>query len=814
MPPMICVHGHFYQPARENPWLGTIEPQPSAFPWHDWNHRIADECYAPNAAARILGADGAVRTIMSNYARMSFNFGPTLLSWMERERPRLYDAVLEADRMAAARFSGHGGAFAQVFNHMIMPLATRRDKYTQILWGMEDFRHRFGRDPEGMWLAEAAVDLETLDIMAENGILFTLLAPRQAAFFRSPSSPEWISAAGERIDHTRPYRCVLPSGRSMTVFFYDNGLSHGVAFGELLSDGKRMVEALLSAARGAAPGGLVSLSVDGETFGHHHKYGDMALAYCLEAIEKRKDVRLTVYGEYLEKNPPVDEVRLVENSSWSCAHGVERWRSDCGCAPQDHPVWNQRWRAPLRRAYDSLRDRLDPLFARAMGEFFPDPWGTRDRYVRVLLRGGAREFLASEAKRPMTREEEVRALSLLEMERNLMVMYTSCGWFFDDLARIETIQTMAYAGRAVELAEGLFPGEDILEPFLALLREARSNREEAGDGAQIFRASVPPMRADLGRCAANYAAAVLFTREGEPLCCAPSSRSWRVLCSSLERGGEGSSRYVLGRVAVQSLSTLREEEFFVAAVYRRGGDFLCQVMPPLPEGREEEWRAEAKAALCEARPDDLGGRGCTFGDLFREVQRRILEGLLEEGAREAIPSLEKGVRDYTGLHGLQRPPRDGHPDRFRTMAAVVLTEEILLALEEDAFDASAVDRLAEDALRWNVPLDGDRIRGRATRLAESLFARLEGRPGDEKLLRQALDLLTVRKKRGWAMDLWRCQNTLARILEGARRRGEPLPQGYGAAASLLSLSPSVYLPDWSCGRGEGERLSPSGTERV
>lgn len=472
----VCIHGHFYQPPRENPWTGLVDPQMSAAPFHDWNERVTAECYEPNTAARVLDGSGKVRRTIDNYSMISFNFGPTLLSWMERERPDVYASILRADAESSGCFSGHGGAIAQGYNHIIMPLANSRDKKTQVIWGIRDFRSRFGRCPEGMWIPETAVDIETLEIMAAEGIGFTILAPHQALRVREPGGG-WIDVSGGAIDTTVPYWCMLPSGGRIAIFFYDGRIAHDIAFGDLLDDGARFAKRMIDAT--AVKRNRESLShaaVDGETFGHHHRFGDMALAYCLETIEKDPDAQLTVYGEFLEKSPPEREVVVAGKTSWSCSHGVERWRSDCGCRAGEHPEWNQKWRGPLRKAFDDLREVLDPLFEKEGAKFFVDPWKARDNYIDVLLKG-------------RTPDMEERALELLEMQRYAMLMYTSCGWFFDDISRIETIQVLRYSAHAVELAENI-SGLQIEAPFLKALEKVPGNTPETPDAREFFKSVI------------------------------------------------------------------------------------------------------------------------------------------------------------------------------------------------------------------------------------------------------------------------------------------------------------------------------------
>ncbi len=432
----ICIHGHFYQPPRENPWLEAVEIQDSAHPYHDWNERVTAECYAPNSAARIVDGDGRVMDIVSIYARISFNFGSTLLSWMESFAPEVYQAILLADRQSIEWRSGHGNAIAQAYNHMIMPLASERDKRSQVIWGIRDFESRFGRFPEGMWLAETAVDLETLEILAEEGIIFTILAPHQADKVRKLGGTKWRNVRGANIDPSMAYLCRLPSGRKINIFFYDGTISQAVAFEKLLNRGEDFAHRLLSGfSEFRQWPQLFHIATDGETYGHHHKYGDMALAYALNYLEENGLARITNYGEYLEKHPPFQEVRILENSSWSCCHGIERWRSDCGCNSGGNPGWNQAWRAPLRSALDELRDRLAEGYALKAGEYLRDPWFARDDYISVVLDRSEENidtFVQRHALRELTRDELSEVLGLLEIQRQSMLMYTSCGWFFDD----------------------------------------------------------------------------------------------------------------------------------------------------------------------------------------------------------------------------------------------------------------------------------------------------------------------------------------------------------------------------------------------
>jgi len=447
----IVIHGHFYQPPREDPWLNQVAAEPSAAPYHDWNERIERESYRAVVAARVYAPDGRIAHIVNTLASISFNFGATLLEWLERETPGTYAAVLEADRASRARHAGHGNAIAMPYHHVIMPLASRRDKITEVRWGIADFRRRFGRGPEGMWLPETAVDPETLDVLAAEGIAFTILAPHQVE--QAPAD----GSAGR-------YR--TSGGRSIALFVYDGAISHDVAFGSLLKDASAWAERLLAPGKRGHERRLVAVATDGETYGHHHKFGEVALAWVLRELERRRDARVENFAAFLARHRPEQEVKLVAPTSWSCVHGVERWRADCGCRMAPERSTQQRWRAPLREALDWLAGELHARFEQEGGALFADPWAARDAYGTDRTADG-------------------RARELLEMERNALRMFTSCGWFFDDIAGIETIQILRYAARAIELAGADAPRLEA--GVLERLARAQSNERAEGTGRDVYR---------------------------------------------------------------------------------------------------------------------------------------------------------------------------------------------------------------------------------------------------------------------------------------------------------------------------------------
>jgi alpha-amylase/alpha-mannosidase (GH57 family) len=492
----LIIHGHFYQPPRENPWTGVIEAQPGAAPYHDWNERIHAECYGPNARAQITGTVEPTERIVNNYANLSFNFGPTLLSWLQLTHPQTYQKILDADRMSIEKRSGHGNAIAQAYGHAILPLCNERDRETQVLWGLADFRYRFGREPESLWLPETACNEQTLAVLIEAGLRFVILAPHQAGSFRLPGG-DWQDVAPGSIDTSRPYRFNHPdgSGRSIAIFFYDGSLARAIAFERALTSSKSLVDLLVRAANGAS---LVSVATDGETYGHHFKFGDLCIAHALELEAPAAGLRLTNYGEYLDEHPATAEVKLAPGeggagTSWSCIHGLGRWERDCSCHTGGEASWNQKWRGPLRTALNFLRDAAARDFEALGSDVFIDPWQARNESIDLILQPqrSREEFVAKRAKRPLNDREHWRALMLLEMQRNSLLMFTSCGWFFSELSGIETIQVLRYAARLIDLSQQLgapLPGKD----FLGLLARAQSNRPELGSGADIYRSFAEP----------------------------------------------------------------------------------------------------------------------------------------------------------------------------------------------------------------------------------------------------------------------------------------------------------------------------------
>ncbi len=662
----ICIHGHFYQPPRENAWLGEIERQPSAAPFHDWNERISSECYYANTCSRILNEDDKIIAIANNYAKMSFNFGATLLQWFEREQPHVHAAIVEADRLSLENFNGHGSAMAQVYNHLIMPLASRRDQQTQVRWGIKDFRYRFGRNPEGMWLAETAADTASLETLAAEGIKFTVLAPRQCKHIR----PLGVEAWSSHLDTRRAYRCYLPSGKSITVFFYDGERSQDIAFRGMLNDGKRFAHRLLDGLDAKPSSGqLVHVATDGESYGHHHRHGDMALAYCLHYLEHSKRAQLTNYSQFLKLHPPTHEAEIHENSSWSCVHGVERWRSNCGCNTGEYS--DQSWRKPLRQALNSLRDALEKLYEKAMKGFTSDVWALRDAYIEVVLRKKPLEdFLEIQIKRSLTEAEQLQVIYLLEIQHHAMLMFTSCAWFFDDVSRIETTQVLQYARRAVQLAQRIEPDNALETRFLQKLELAASNVPSQENGAKVYRQSAIPAQFDLMKVGMHFAAAKLLEESEETL----HFPNYTCDFLQLSRTRIAGQFLLSGELSVRSKITHSRAQFNFLLVYLGDQHLFGQAYFQPSDLTEVTSAFEAGnlaqvMRLTQKIPDS---RAFSFFDLRPDAQRQFLQIIVARQSQNAYEIYDRiNFQTYNLLNLLKNTEQEIPPVLKQNMGWVL-----------------------------------------------------------------------------------------------------------------------------------------------
>ncbi|MDG2992223.1 DUF3536 domain-containing protein [Candidatus Synechococcus calcipolaris G9] len=702
----ITIHGHFYQPPRENPYLDAIEHQPSASPFHDWNERIYHECYRPNAFARILNDQGQLIKIVNNFEHLSFNIGPTLFSWLERYDLEVYQRIIDADRQSCIRFNGHGNAIAQAYNHIILPLANYQDKVTQIRWGKEDFRSRFGREPEGMWLAEAAIDRETVQVLIQEGIKFVILAPSQAQRCRPFGASEWQEVSGSQIDPTRPYRCFLPEGNPNTdfidIFFYDGPISRDIGFNDLLTSSEFLAGRLGQAVRGDhRTAQLVSVATDGETFGHHKHGGERALAYAFTVEFPKRGWTVTNYAHYLSLSPPTWEVELKPVTAWSCAHGVDRWRDDCGCG--DGGGWHQKWRRPLRESLDWLRDELIDVYETLAIDLFLCPWAARNEYINIIRdrsEANLNQFFQHHQRHPLSASERIDALRLLEMQRYALLMYTSCGWFFDEISRPEGVQILRYAARAMELA-GDVAGVQLEAALVRRLSEAPSNVECFAHGGEIYDQLVKPAQISLHQVAAHYAMNSLFTSY---------PRRHHLYCYHIDQGDYhlqriGNLTLAIGQINLESSITCEHQSLIFAVLHLGGWDFHCgiqsfqgrrdytQIKHKLLDSIDQGSAARAVTALTQV----FGPEAYGLNDLFAEDRHRLMQLLTRETLTRLDQLYSQVYRDNYGI--LMGFHRDGLPvpQELQVAAAVALTHRAvnhLRGLEQDLSDANNLSQIS------------------------------------------------------------------------------------------------------------------------
>ena len=713
----LTVHGHFYQPPRENPWLEAIEQQDSALPFHDWNERINNECYNPNSVSKIVNSKNQILNVVNNYEYISYNFGPTLLSWMEEFAPLAYERVIKADINSRRAHNGHGNAIAQVYNHMIMPLANERDKQTQVKWGIKDFEYRFGRKPEGIWLAETACDDDTLRVLVENDIKFTILSPYQAQKIRKEGEKTWQDVSWGNIDPARSYRYYIKSapGKYIDLFFYDGAISRSVAFDELLTDGNKFVNRLkdgISEFRNYPQ--LVNIATDGESYGHHTKFGDMALAYAMKLRVKDAGFIVTNYAEYLEKYKSDWEVEIKPVSSWSCSHGVGRWSDDCGCSTGGHPGWNQKWRKPLRQALDYLRDEMTTLYHKQGKKFFKNPQETRDNYISVIMDRSdisVKNFQDEYFLDDLSDELKVKAMELLEIQRQAMLMYTSCGWFFSEISGIETVQIMKYAARVMQLAKS-FMKKDLETPFLEILNEAKSNIPEFGTGKDVYEKFVKPSIVTSKQIVSLWAISSLYTdiEDEENVYC------YKINKHSYKSVTKGNSKLVIGHIEVESKVTLEKSNMIFALLQFSGGDFHCAIKEYSDDFetiQKELVRTYLVSPLTEIiRTIDnyFGKEYFTLKDIFIEERRKILQTMLKGKLQIFANTYESMYDEGKGsIYQMQTLGLD-IPKEFKISAQYVLTKQFNeLFIESRGFlDADIIQQASDlnfEAKRIGIEID-------------------------------------------------------------------------------------------------------------
>ena len=813
----VCIHGHFYQPPRENPWLEEIEREDSAAPCHDWNERISSECYRPNTAARLVDHANRILSLHNNYETLSFNFGPTLLRWLELHDPWVYKAVLKADRVSGERLDGHGNAMAQIYNHIIMPLANRRDKITQVVWGIRDFEHRFGRSPEGMWLSETAVDGESLEIMAERGIRFTVLSPFQAARWRFlEGDGEWHDAREGSIPTGRAYRYTCPSGKEIHLFFFDASLSRGIAFEHLLQHSSRLLDRIRAdgepAGRLEGESWLIHAATDGESYGHHFKFGDMALAAAFKELSESPDTVIYNYGSFLASFPVIAEVEILENTSWSCAHGVGRWERDCGCHIGGGAGWNQQWRGPLREALNGLRDALAVLYERRMGRLCREPWRARDEYIDLLLdRDRFRDdFLLRHARKDFGASEAQRFFQLLEMQRCAMFMFTSCGWFFDDISGLESQIILRWAARAVQIAAHM--GETGLErSLLAVLENASSNVPSFGSGAEVYVKAVKPEIVEKDRVTASYAIQALARGFRQQT----GIHRYVVFPQHEEDLGANPVPCLFGHVRVRDTRTEEEESFLYAVLHFEALDFRCSVKPSRSDGeREKILKALQRAAESQSTMKLMRTLDEFFGSAFFSLQdafRDLRSSIALEISRESLAMYTVFQRNLYEIHGPLMASLGQYgiaiPGDLRGAVRRVLSEDVNLLVEravghedghgfrEGPWDATdfffrahltRLKSLLDKARSLSVPLN----LGRATELLGKAMVETLARLRTEFSVRDAGRLhrfIGICEVLQAGPELWELQGLFFEFIEGLVREPERIPSVQQCEGFLAEL---------------------------
>ncbi|MFL6209496.1 MAG: DUF3536 domain-containing protein [Pyrinomonadaceae bacterium] len=793
----LIIHGHFYQPPRENPWTDTIEPQPSARPFANWNERIYRECYRPNSYARIIDARGGVERIVNNYANISFNFGPTLISWLAQHHPDTYARIIDADRLSMRRYDGHGNAIAQGYHHAILPLCNERDRRTEIRWGLADFRYRFGRDAESLWLPETAANNETLEALIEEGLKYVILSPHQVERIRRTGTEVWHSVIEGGLDPTMPYRYLHRdgSGRALAVFCYDGHVAKAIAFDGALASS----HVLLDRFERAANGPLVHVATDGESYGHHFMFGDRCLAYALEIEARARGFEVTNYGAFLAAHEPEFEVEIKagpngEGTAWSCAHGIGRWARDCSCHAGAREGWNQQWRTPLRAALNFLRNEAARHYETLGGDLFRDPWPARDAYIELLVDPTADRsaFLARHAGRDLSAEEQVRALTLLELQRNALTMFTSCGWFFNDISGIETVQDLKYAGRVLD-----FMGELKLKPprsaFLELLAEAESNLPEFGHGADIYRRLVDGARVTMPHVAASLAIASLVDQPDER----DEVAGYAFTRTELQQQQHGRLALATARLDLEATATAKRQSYMAAAMHFGDVDFYCVLKEFTNEeefhaSTERLWsyfRTASLPTLLQLMKEEFGPRDYGLEHLLPEGRTRIYEivfgRMVERFAEEYERLYEENRRNIEMLQeaGFELPTE------LRAAAEFTIGRRFEYELSrfehEDVAAYSDALRIADEVARHDYRIDHASVQQQLEEMITRSVRHAMSEPAEENY-QAALALITLAQRLKLEANMERAQESVYEALSA----GAPMTEGLRALIAQLRLTPA------------------------
>jgi alpha-amylase/alpha-mannosidase (GH57 family) len=766
----VCIHGHFYQPPRENAWLETIESQESAAPFHDWNDKINFECYATNAKARILDAEGKIVDIVNTYSKISFNFGPTLLSWLQEFDNTTYNAILEADKLSLEKYDGHGSAIAQVYSHMIMPLANQKDKATQVIWGIRDFESRFGRKPEGMWLAETAVNDDSLEVLVDNGIKFTILAPRQAKSIRRIGTEKWTEVSTETIDTKTPYAYKLPSGRIIYLYYYNGEIAQAIAFDGILNHGKSFAVKMIKSVNDNDANEIVQVATDGESYGHHHRYGEMALADALVSIENTPGFRLTNYAHYLANVDVEFETQIHQDSSWSCVHGIERWRSNCGCNGGGYN-WHQEWRGPLRFALNWLRDILIPIYEEQVSEFVSDPWLARNNYIDIILdrsEANIQLFLKKHAKKELDKVEKVKLLRFLEMQRNAILMFTSCGWFFDEISGIETNQILQYACRAINYANQL-TGIQLEDEFEYRLSLAPSNLPEIKNGQGTYEKYVKPSKVNLERVGMHYAASSLFEKYPQRL----ELFNFVATSEFFERIEAGNQIIAFGKTTVRSRITHSEKHFSFVVLYFGQVNIIGHIALDMDNDIFEEHYQNIKKNFNSSNlaqvihlMGDFSPRHFTMWELFKEEKQKIIDTIMQKNLLKVENSFRRIYdENYNLMNGIL-VGNDLIPDAYKNAVQYVLNMELNRFFKKETLEISELQTLLDEFRKWKVSISNETMFKLAA--SEKISKEIEliddsevslSRLNNICLLIQSMDSLNLKP------NVWKSQNIYFKMMK-------------------------------------------------
>ncbi len=817
----LCIHGHFYQPPRENPWTEDIELQPSAAPYHDWNERINHESYKPNSIARVLDNQGFIVDIVNNYEKMSFNFGPTLMSWLEKKDPDTYKRIIEANHKSIATHNGHGNAIAQAYNHMILPLANRRDKTTQVKWGIADFKKRFEVNPESIWLPETACNEETLEVLVEEGIKFIILEPHQAQAISSLGSEEWQNVSHGNINPKHPYRCFLKKDpkKFIDIFFYDGSISRAVGFENVLANAQNLMGKINSAViNEEQTSQLISISTDGETYGHHKAFADRVLAYILNVEAPENGFKVTNYAEFLAENPPKYMVQLKEGdngegTSWSCEHGAKRWKEHCGCRGDGPAEWNQYWRSGLRHALDYLRDQLAIIFEKEGAKYFKDPWLTRNQYIEVVLdrsQENTLEFLKKLCKKELSKEEQIYCMKLLEMQRYTMLMYTSCAWFFTELSGIETVQVIQYAARAIELAKSFSKQKDCKfeEEFLRILSDAKSNVPELQDGKYIYENIAKGSVITLEKVAAHYAIMSSFDKLGEDF----DITNFRVRFLNPRQESFGNHTLSTGRIIISSKTTLEEEDFAYIVLQFGAFDFRCSLKPyaelnnefgdPLLLGKDLfEMLYQSHIVELLRRIDYyLGEEYYSLQGLFKEERSKIISSLSKEALEKVSHMYEAAYEENKRISEFYSSQKIPVPKEMKFISEFAINKkfkEEIFKLAQTGFSTKKIKSLMELmalAKLSNVHLDKEETRKSLSQELETRI-RLITQNSDHKAILECLNISKIASKLNIELNIDEPQvilfNFLKKALNGKAHVNKMIMDDLNQLAKNLKINVSA-----------------------